>query len=230
METENIDLKIVDKIKKLLRLSKSDQPGEANNALRKAQELMSKHGISVTETTEMEEAPITHIIKETTSGLSSNRRELATAMSKHFRVRVLLAGGLSGRIEVVGRPEDIQVFIEVFEWTYLVFKKFAKKAIEAKKEEFKDYSNVKWTRSDSIKFQNTYFQGFVVGVIKSLEDNVKENALVVVVPGAVEKMVDEIKTGTCKSQRRASYEDVDMFMNGLRDGKEAHGMKNRLEK
>jgi len=65
METTD-NSRVIEKIKKLLRLSKSDNVGEANNALRMAQKLMSENGIYIQESDEIdkEEAPISKIIQE----------------------------------------------------------------------------------------------------------------------------------------------------------------------
>lgn len=171
-----------------------------------------------------EEAPMSKIIQEKTNGLSAHRRRLATIMSKHFKVRVLLAGGLSGRIEVVGNKEDIEVFIEVFEWTYLVFKKLCKKYLDQRRKEF----GGAWNRSVALRMQNDYFEGFTSGVVQSLVENVKEHALMIVVPKAVEELADKMSTGTVKGAAPASFGDMHAIVTGVRDGKEAKDMKKRI--
>lgn len=225
METTD-NSRVIEKIKKLLRLSKSDNVGEANNALRLAQKLMSENGIYIQESDEMdkEEAPMSKIIQEKTNGLSVHRRRLATVMAKHFKVRVLLAGGLSGRIEVVGNKEDIEVFIEVFEWTYLVFKKLCKKYLDQRRKDF----GLMWSRSVALRMQNDYFEGFASGVVQSLVENVKEHALMIVVPKAVEEMADKMITGTVRGAAPASFGDMHAIVTGVRDGKEAKDMKKRI--
>lgn len=225
-ENQKDNTKVINKIKKLLRLSKSDNIGEANNALRLAQKLMAENGIFIKETEELdkEQSAMSKIIEEKTRGLSAHRRRLATALAKEFKVRILLAGGLSGRLEVVGLEEDIDIFIEVFEWTYLVFKKLCKQYLENRKKELGRL----WNRSISLRMQNDYFEGFVNGVILSLKQNCKEHGLMVITPKAVESLADEMTTGTCKSQGPIKLGDMDAMMNGVRDGREAKDMKKRI--
>lgn len=76
--------------------------------------------------------------------------------------------------------------------------------------------------------QNDYFEGFVNGVILSLEQNCKEHGLMVITPKAVENLADEMTTGTCKSQGPIKLGDMDAMMNGVRDGREAKDMKKRI--
>lgn len=225
-ENQKDNTKVINKIKKLLRLSKSDNIGEANNALRLAQRLMAENGIYIKDTEELdkEDKAMSKIISEKTRGLSAHRRRLATALAKQFRVRILLAGGLSGRLEVVGLEEDIDVFIEVFEWTYLVFKKLCKKYLDNRKKELGSL----WSKSIALRMQNDYFDGYLQGVLLSLEQNCKEHGLMVITPQAVDNLADEMTTGTCKSQGPVKLGDMDAVLNGVRDGKEAKDMKRRI--
>ena len=76
--------------------------------------------------------------------------------------------------------------------------------------------------------QNDYFDGYLHGVLLSLEQNCEEHGLMVITPQAVDNLADEMTTGTCKSQGPVKLGDMDAVLNGVRDGKEAKDMKRRI--
>lgn len=227
---------VLEKIKKLLSLATSDNENEARLAMSKAQKLMAEnniHSVSMEE----EDKVISQQIEENTVGLSPYRRELATCLANHFRVRVLLnrthrAGDSITRILVVGRPEEVKIFEEVFNYTYRVFEMCFAKYLKSEK------SNgnltlilgvTKLSRADSIKVKNTYFQGFISGMIKQLKHNEEEFALVCIAPKSVVKKADNLATGTVKHNPRAMAQVGKAYFAGYQDGKASQSKEKQVE-
>lgn len=216
------DSKVVDKIQKLLRLSSSDNQNEAQLAMQRAQELMAKHNIEMGEAKETEVVD-SFIIGEETKGLSSNRKLLAAAMAPHFQVFLIITlnDKMQERISVIGRIDDVKIFLDSFNWTYnaanQLFKNFLKE-------------QGSMSRSQSIALKNDYFAGFRLGLTEALKKNVTEKSLMIRVPDCVEEFVEakypHLRKG--KPVSKTSANSIDAILAGRRDGGSVKGMKNAL--
>ena len=174
-----------DKIRKLLALSSSSNEHEAALALQKAQELALKAGISISDIGEDNKDVIESKIEEGTFDVSPLRRNLAAVLASHFRVETYISKPISSgsRIVVVGIGDDVQNFIEIFEWTFRIFKTlFLENLKKIKKER-----NYKFGRADSLLFQNTYFYGFCKGIDDALYHNETRYSLIVTTPSLVKQ-------------------------------------------
>lgn len=218
--------KIVDKITKLLALATSSNVHEATLALQKAQELALKHNMNISEIAEKKEEVVTGRIEENSKSVSVHRKLMAQVLSKHFRVKVFTSTNRftrEQRIVVVGFSEDVQVYQSIFEWTYRVFKSLALQAINERKRMDSSFE----TRSQSLRFQNTYFQGFLKGIDKAFEDNENKFALIVVAPKEVDQYMKTLRLGTATTSLRTASDSA-ALERGYKDGYDSQKLKSTL--
>lgn len=216
-----MDSKVLEKIKKLLRLSKSSNINEARLALQKAQELMAKHNIVVDLNQEEEETVIESIVEQTTKTISFYRQEIAAVLAKHFRVEILITYPINGgsKIKVIGRPQEVEIYKEVLNWSCIVFNKL-----------FKDFLKVRGSqsRSESLRVRNDYLFGFTSGLKDALIENENAHSLVVVTPDCVVKYMNSLNLCIAKKRNISSFGDFEARQTGYRDGRESQRMKNRI--
>lgn len=219
---------VVSKITKLLALSKSDNQHEAQLALSKAQELMCKHNVTVTELDgESDDKVSTIRIDETTKGCSPYRYRLAGALSEQFRCKVVLNSTRNGgrthnsRIVVYGQSKDAEIFIEVFEWAHKAFLSLWKQYTS------KLHPDVPRTEYNQEK--KSFFDGYMSGLVSFLEQQVCEKALMVIIPSAVINHVKALNCGV-HSYNAANTGSAEAYMSGRLAGGQAMGLKNTIEK
>ncbi len=197
--------KVIDKIKKLLRLSKSPAEAEAMLALQKAHELMLKHNITVHEheslSTEEKEV-ITDRRK-----VSNSELRIANTIRMHHPVELLVGRGRT--LIIIGHPDDVEIFNTILRYMVAAFEVLSSKAVE-------EYYNPTYedgkidalygifglnpdrnrSRSTSIKIKNEYCTGFVKGMDRALTEIETQYALVLVTTEAVQKVNDKMCTGS----------------------------------
>ena len=101
----------LDKVKKLLRLSKSENINEATLAMQAAQRLMLKYGIKDQDLDDDKDL-VSHLeIDEDNKTVSTKRKTLAATLAKHFRVKIYL--DYNNRIRVIGKGSDAEEFIDL---------------------------------------------------------------------------------------------------------------------
>lgn len=131
--------KIIDKIKKLLALSKSDNPNEAALALQKAQALMQEHNITMGRISLSDITGAFIPSQFSISRLKPFESDLVINIAKLFQCEVLWMGAQSrkqggnpaGKYHLIGPKSQI----EIAEYTCVVFMRKLKKAREAHKKE-----------------------------------------------------------------------------------------------
>lgn len=199
---------IIEKIKKLLALSKSDNPNEAYLAMTRAQELQAKYNVTVAEVEERSEDVIdVKDMPTDTKTANSQFILLASALAEHFRVRVYRS--TRGYLGIVGLAQDVTVFQEVFHFMYEALRNTATKYV-------KSLPNT-MSRSEKTANKNTYVRGFISGASEALTLNETEHALVVVAPQTVVKYMKEKCSGTWTSQVKCSRSS-EAYNHGHADG------------
>lgn len=198
------DNKILDKIKKLLALSKSPNEHEAQAAMLKAQELMAKYGMSVEESVETE-ITYTSTIAET-SGNAAFRAPLGAIIAKNFRCEVFLSGGC---ISFYGHSEDVPICKEVFEYAYSTIKRLGTKR----------YNEAKKAGYDTRGFYTNYQTAFLIALKDAFERQC--TALMIVTPTDVTESFSKMSENW--SKKKASMQNRGMnvraYQQGTRDGK-----------
>lgn len=206
----------IEKIKKLLTLSKNESAteGEVFNALKLAQKLMAQFHISEQEVqNDEDEADVTNIVADQdTKSPSSNKKIMAGALAKHYRCMVYTS---KYSLHILGMKTDAEIFAQVLEFSYKSFVRLS--GIYIKK--FED-------RKQKTKAKNTYLLGFCQGILKALEENEAEYALVLYVPNAVVKYSESLNLQKGKSSKKLDYSS-DAFEQGFKDGRNL--MKNKKQ-
>lgn len=178
--------KIIDKIDKLLRLSRSDNENEARAAMIKAQELIAKHNINRNELGQEEERQVVTMTSQ------AFREEwvqmLAGVIASNFRCRAVILTMYSGsfKIRFFGFYEDAAVCINIFQYAIKVIRKRfgTLRAI---------YENADRKFGGGEKF--SYVTGFCAGLQKNFDEqkqNDNQFALALMIPEEVNNFVDRI--------------------------------------
>ena len=162
-----MDNKIIDKIRKLLALSKSNNVHEAELSMLKAQELLVKYKLSLKEVKEIK--IINSAIKENISKITFTKAkwkaELAQLIADNFGCYLYLKTKRTNTITFLGREEDVEVCNIVFEYAidciYSVVKRL-------KYQYLRDCNSTKG-------LENDYAIGFIAGLHIKFEEQKKAN-------------------------------------------------------
>ena len=121
---------IMEKIKKLLALSKSDNEYEAFSALQMARKLMSKHNIDISDDIEIEAGDDDEVVNEVVFETAKKGILLiATVVADNFKCKAYYQKGSPMKINFVGKPLDVKIAKETLTYALIVSKKLAKKTI-----------------------------------------------------------------------------------------------------
>ena len=122
MTREELD-RIIEKGKKLLALADSDNPHEADNAMRRLGEMMAKYELTIAafETTQQAKEELGRIDVD---GLTKTRRyyvwesRLANAVGRSFNCRVILISRYvdQWRVAFLGRKKDLEMAVHFHEY------------------------------------------------------------------------------------------------------------------
>lgn len=159
---------IIERIQKLLSLSKNNaNPNEAANAAALADKLINRHQLSMAEiqATSHEQIPVG---KHNTPIYSSCRRtawkaHLASSLARHYDCALYISYGYEGKNKtsnytLVGRNEDCEIAIFMFNWITNEIERLAKKNASGL----------------GHNYSQTYCEGAGVGIIEKLRSE-KEN-------------------------------------------------------
>lgn len=199
-----------DKIAKLLRLSDSPNQHEAQRALAKAQELALKNGLSLEAIEEQKATPVQDPFTPPRNRVPAYERIISTVLAANFRVMVLKHGkGYRETLEVVGLPNDVEIFKQVFAYTLESYRRMLNSWL-------KDYRflHPRWKVDQGLK--NDYLRGFIAGLDQRFAQNVKEHALVTTVPAVVQDAV-EAKCRPSRKLRLSTRSSSAGIMQGFRD-------------
>lgn len=204
---------MLNRVKKLLALA-NDTPfeAEARSAAKKAQELIAKYGLDLSqatgETVEYAVLPATH------PNNNGYRTKLAVVLAGNFRCKCIM---INNTVHFFGRKSDAEVCVEVFNYLYKVSRTLgAREERKARKEGRSTYG-----------VANSYWDGFVRGLKADLDSQCK--ALMIIVPDDVKTEFSKKypSTAAYKGGARAFGFDYSAYSKGLEDGK--HSMRGRKE-
>lgn len=184
--------KIIEKIKKVLELSKNNpSENEAQAAALKAQELMAQYHISLADVEDIQD--IENIVEERVAVGAGKKWKysLAGAIARNFRCRYFFYGKTS--VVFYGYETDAKIAAQTFEYLFKVGHTKALKERLSYKEE--------GLHSDGI--YNNFCKGFVQGVKDALDKQC--TALMVVVPKEVNEACDKRLEG-CKHSISSSLD------------------------
>lgn len=204
----------VELIKQLLSLSKSKvNAHEAQVAALKAQKLMAKYNISLTEVETEEQLETIEAAAPIQTGAGRKwKYSLAAIVASNFRCRVF---GIKEdhTIYFYGYSSDTQAAAEVFQFLFKHGDKMAAKEVRETKKKGKDTRGV----------YNTYLCGFCHGLQSALDAQCK--ALQLVIPKEVNESFDNFKqSGNWQQNKRSGIKyqsNTDSYNNGYREGRTA---------
>lgn len=204
---------VLAKVKKLLNMTSENgaTEGEIMNSMKIAQKLMAEYHLSSSELDDEKVDVTDYEIEEKTTGVGVHRLNLAATLAKHYRVMLYTQIRASKkRMHVIGVPEDVAIFNEVFEFSFKMFLKFSK-----------IYMN-KYPHEMRAKIKNSYLLGWVSGTEEALTNNEAQYALVLVRPKVVDEYVEKnlnLKPGKASHMSTASVTNGgwDAFTQGKTD-------------
>lgn len=208
---------IKEKIKKLLRLSNSSNENEAKLAIQKAQELLAKHKLSLSDVQNKK----TEVEKLETGIFYSHRKDfwrasLIESIASNYCVKNYISTAYRSsrhQICLVGIVEDMEVCMQVFE--------FASSHIEQWFKTFQNYEGWKYSTEYLNAIKNSYGHGFSIGVREVLnkqqEERRQEWGLVMVVPKEAEDFIDGLSDRKSKARVRMA-DNKEFELKGYIDG------------
>lgn len=200
---------VIEKIKKLLRLSQSPNENEAMLAQKMAHELMTKYRLSI-DVTDLKEI---HVKSESWGRVDSKfwnwkKIILDVIVKVNYCTYVYVSARSYHKIELVGDPLNIQVCKDIYE--YLI------EAVERISENFK---GKKMSYKMGLAF-NLYDR--IKEQAKNIEDDLDEENALIVVEKEYEKRNEEFKKKKWNKLRkdysRNNVCDYDAFSQGKKDG------------
>ncbi len=213
--------KIIEKIKKVLELSKNNPSiEEARSAALKAQKLMAEYHIESVDLKDDQPDDITETAVEVGTG-NKWKYSLSNIVAKNFRCKVYVCG--KDTIIFYGYEVDTKIAAETFRYLFKTGNKGASASYERIKKNVKSHGMY----FDGKGIRNSYLLGFMEGIKEGLDNQCV--ALMIVVPKEVVNGF-EAKTNSFRrinnafSYRRGSYAD-DAKADGRRDGRNAIGSR-----
>ena len=204
--------KIIEKIKKLLELTKSPNENEAKSAALKAQELMAKYEINLSQAQDSEKRKIVNKVY-----FHNNKREpkkwkygLAAIVANNFMCKLYL---YEKDIVFHGYEEDAEIALNTFKYLYDVGNKLASKYYHKCRDQGMPTRGV----------IETYLAGFKVGIKSVLEK--QSMALMIITPKEVEDSFNKISAGGKEKQMAVHINSNKAFSDGIKAGKDSMSHK-----
>lgn len=209
-----MNTKIIEKVRKLLALSESSNPHEAELAMLKAQELLMKHKLSLKEVTEFK--IINSVIKEIKSEITFTKAkwkaELARLIADNFGCYRYFKVRRTNTIVFFGREEDVIVCNIVLKYAvYCIYSAVSKLKYQYTKEGYSTKG-----------LENDYALGFIAGLSQKFEEQKKANqewGLVLVKDKEVVDAHDQIEFAKKKINTHTQYQDQEAYDEGIIDGR-----------
>lgn len=204
--------KIIDKVKKLLALTVSPYADEAEAAMLKAQELLLRHGLTISDI--QSEKPAKEVVDERVDvGQKRNdwwEKSLAKIIGDNFRCEHYFIKKRPG-IYFIGLKDDVAVAKEVFSYAAIVIRHLSNEYVKANKTPYQNGRRLK----------NDYIIGFLDGLHDKFAEQVNSKclALMLIKDDAV---VEAAKNKNIKKARRSQIYttgDADAIASGYIDGK-----------
>lgn len=182
--------KIIEKIKKVLELSKNNPSiEEAKSAALKAQRLMAEYHISMTEIEAIED--VENIVEERLDIGTGNKWKytLSSIIAKNFRCKYFYYGKSS--VVFYGYEEDAKIAAMTFKLLFEVGNKEVVKYYQKERQKYIDEYNV---RFDGRGIKNAFLNGYLIGIKEALEKQC--TSLMIVVPKKVEENYEKITSNS----------------------------------
>lgn len=162
-----MDLKLIEKIKKLLALSESSNENEAKSAMLKAQKLLIKHKLSMIEVKnyKLNKSDVKEKITNITFTKAKWKGELADIIADNFGCYCYYKTRGTNIVTFLGRDEDITVCNIVYEYAIDCIKSSVKRL---------KYNYVK-NRKSTKGLENDFAMGFLIGLSANFEDQKEKN-------------------------------------------------------
>lgn len=201
---------IVDKIKKLLTLSKDEAAteAEAQAAALAAQKLLAKYNMDMDEVM-LEKEP--EVIKDIMDSSEFKgylwAKQLANTVAKNYSCKLFLRGN---NIVFYGYKEHTEIAKEVFRFLFEIGNKLA---LQESREYYREHGNCKGV-------YNSFAMGFYRGVKSKLDEQCV--ALSIVVPSKVEEAYKNLDLCVAKTKHiTISSQDAEISQKGYQAGREA---------
>jgi Protein of unknown function (DUF2786) len=218
--------KIIDKIRKLLKLGESPNEHEAQSAIMKAQKLALKNGIEISEIKQESNDAVVDQYIDPLTRVPLFKRRISALLATNFRVVVIRDKVFSWEdvkykeiMLVVGLPEDVAIFKQVFAYTVESYSIYLNAFL-------KKYKKTYPRRKIKQNLKNDYMIGFLSGLIYRFRQNIQEHGLIVVTPQVVKNRIDEMKCHESKSRKLSHKKDKIAMGMGYHDAKSLTPHKN----
>ena len=212
----NSNEKIIEKIKKVLELSKNNPSvEEAKGAALKAQRLMAEYHISMTEIETIED--IENIVEEKIDVGTGNKWKytLSSIVAKNFRCKCFYYGKSS--VVFYGYEKDAEIAAMTFKMLFDTGNKESSRYYQKQRQEYLNCGK----QFDGRGIKNAFLNGYLFGIREELESQC--TALMIVIPKEIE---EKYKDRTSKCHRfsssfkvRANTEGEQAKAEGVRIGK-----------
>jgi len=221
-----IDQKIINKLHKLLALSASDNENEAALAMKKAEELMREHNLSVADVAL--DGSGAHVGSAEVSGLTKTSQtweiSLGSSIAQTFNGRAILNRNSNGwSFTFVAGQTDLIIITDLFERLRSTIKLMSQIYVNRAKD---------FTRTHGKSLHNSYRLGMIQTIHQRL-DRLKQNtaptdsrnafgmtgtALMVIKDKAVDQRVDRLFPRIKAMSRKASRVVGNAYQQGMTDG------------
>ncbi|AEG58983.1 hypothetical protein Desru_0699 [Desulforamulus ruminis DSM 2154] len=208
--------KIINKIRKVLALTKSNYQEEAQAALLKAQELMAQHGITMSEIeisskeVDLEKQVVDTCVSESRRN-TWYEKNLSSIIGKNFRCHPYVTGGKG--IYFIGLKEDVEIAKEIYLYALTTMLYLATNYVKENRN--------KIIRITSKQLKNDYMIGFLNGLKKRFEEQVESKgyALILAKDALVVQAVEEKNLIKKKGSKIVIAGSLDARQTGYRDGR-----------
>jgi hypothetical protein len=218
-----VSINVLQRIKKLLSLAESSNENEAAAAASKAQELMFKHNLEVSDVAGIDLKP-DEKVDEHNFDLDAGESKLAnwrswlfsavaeTSLCQPYISRSSRGYGKRGKLygRVIGRKSDVEVAQYTYSWLTNELERLSKQYMA---------NQIYWDQYDSRKMRRSWLEGAAIGVSRKLRNDFnarkveteQSTALVVVRDKEIQDWMDDhgLKLGsrqsTVSSQDRRAY-------------------------
>ncbi|CQR74139.1 hypothetical protein SOV_22670 [Sporomusa ovata DSM 2662] len=210
--------KVIDKVRKLFNLSKSNFNGEADAALLKAQQLLMENDLTMDDVTEPIPKPA---VKDITIEFASTPwwyKYLITILAENFRCEVLeekLSRTRRRNFILISRETDIEVAKAVFQHAVVIVK-----------------HNSKRFRELGTTHENTYIKGFLEGLMVKFKEQVKKNQWGLILIKDTEVVVAKEKFNPVKARKAQAPKvtnDYEAYIHGYVDGNKLDHKQKQIE-
>lgn len=200
--------KMMETIKKLLRTSMDSgaTENEARLASLKAQKLMAKYNIEITDVEEQEE-DISYTVIETGFG-NKWKYSLATIVARNFCCKFFTIG--TNKMAFYGYNHNTAVAKEVFNFLFNVGNRLATR----------HYNNLRYLGEETKGVKNSFLIGYVRGIASVLDQQCR--ALLLITPKKVEETYKEMTSESEFKTRntRTAYNEGKSYEEGYKQGKQ----------